>query len=104
MASERKGLKHFFFIFLEIRREPTCAPSVLIMFINMMLFKHTEPAPKCEEFMFPGQNEIQMAFIAIALACVPVMLLGKPFYIMATRKRQGRVSSNGLNYRKINMF
>ncbi|XP_026477374.1 V-type proton ATPase 116 kDa subunit a-like isoform X2 [Ctenocephalides felis] len=76
----------------EIRREPTCAPSVLIMFINMMLFKHTEPAPKCEEFMFPGQNEIQMAFIAIALACVPVMLLGKPFYIMATRKRQGRVS------------
>lgn len=58
----------------------------------MMLFKHTPPAKQCEEFMFPGQNEIQMAFIAIALVCVPVMLLGKPLYIMSQRKRNGRVS------------
>lgn len=76
---------------------PFCAPSVLILFINMMLFKESDP-PKdkdttCEIFMFEGQNEVQMALVFIALLCVPVLLLGKPFYIMCTKKSNAHKSN-----------
>ena len=69
-----------------------CAPSVLIMFINMMLFKSTEPFAGCDEFMFDGQKTLQMGFVLVALVCIPWMLLGKPIYIMCTRKGKGHVS------------
>uniref|UniRef100_A0A453YNN5 V-type proton ATPase subunit a n=1 Tax=Anopheles funestus TaxID=62324 RepID=A0A453YNN5_ANOFN len=67
-------------------RTPSCAPSVLIMFINMMLFKNSEPFHGCDEFMFDGQNEVQRTFVFISLLCIPWMLLGKPFYLMFKRK------------------
>lgn len=41
--------------FLALKTSPRCAPSVLIMFINMMLFKHTTPFDGCDEYMFEGQ-------------------------------------------------
>uniref|UniRef100_A0A336M7G7 V-type proton ATPase subunit a n=2 Tax=Culicoides sonorensis TaxID=179676 RepID=A0A336M7G7_CULSO len=66
---------------------PACAPSVLILFINMMLFKDAPVLPNCKEFMFDWQGTLQMTFVFIALICVPWMLLGKPFYIMAQRKK-----------------
>lgn len=72
----------------ELPYTPGCAPSILIMFINMMLFKGSEPLEGCNEFMFTGQNEIQMAFVFISLLCIPWMLLGKPFYVMYNRKKQ----------------
>ncbi|XP_073943292.1 V-type proton ATPase 116 kDa subunit a 1-like [Choristoneura fumiferana] len=66
-----------------------CAPSVLILFINMMLFKKTEAAEPCKPFMFPGQDGLQKGFIAIAFLCIPVMLFGKPVYqMMVDKKRQ----------------
>lgn len=68
---------------------PGCAPSVLIMFINMMLFKRQEPLPSCKEFMFEGQQTIQTVFIFLALISIPWLLLAKPLYIMATRKKHG---------------
>ncbi|TMW44882.1 hypothetical protein DOY81_010040 [Sarcophaga bullata] len=75
---------------------PGCAPSVLIMFINMMLFKSTPPLLGCKEFMFEGQNTLQMIFVFIALRfCIPWMLLGKPLYIMFTRKNNDHVKHNG---------
>ncbi|GBO99090.1 hypothetical protein EVAR_7051_1 [Eumeta japonica] len=64
-----------------------CAPSVLIMFINMMLFSKTEPQPGCKEFMFEGQSTLEFAFVLVALCCIPIMLLGKPMYILATKKK-----------------
>ncbi|XP_055585817.1 V-type proton ATPase 116 kDa subunit a 1 isoform X2 [Uranotaenia lowii] len=67
---------------------PGCAPSVLIMFINMMLFKDSEPLHGCDEFMFSFQRSLQRTFVFIALICVPWMLLGKPLYIMFSRKEQ----------------
>ncbi|XP_055629528.1 V-type proton ATPase 116 kDa subunit a 1-like [Toxorhynchites rutilus septentrionalis] len=67
--------------------KPGCAPSVLILFINMMLFGEQEPLEGCEEFMFEGQKTLQTVFIFIALICIPWLLLAKPFYIMATRKK-----------------
>lgn len=67
----------------------SCAPSVLIIFINMMLLKSSPDNPPCRAFMYDGQNELQRTFLALAFLCIPVMLLGKPVYkIMVARKRK----------------
>ena len=67
---------------------PGCAPSVLITFINMVLFK--APADlegaTCSSFMFAGQRGIQQMLVILALLCVPWMLLAKPLMIMKGRK------------------
>ncbi|XP_064549483.1 V-type proton ATPase 116 kDa subunit a 1 isoform X1 [Drosophila montana] len=64
-----------------------CAPSILITFIDMVLFKTSKPPGKnCEVYMFWGQPFFQTVFVLIALACIPVMLLGKPIKIMQARK------------------
>ncbi|XP_034099676.1 V-type proton ATPase 116 kDa subunit a 1 [Drosophila albomicans] len=66
---------------------PGCAPSILILFINMMLFGHQEPLDGCKEYMFEGQDTIQQIFVVIALICIPIMLVGKPLYIIAKRPK-----------------
>ncbi|CAG2057914.1 unnamed protein product, partial [Timema podura] len=71
-----------------IKYSPACAPSVLIMFINMMLFKSTAPPEGCDEFMFEGQSSLQMGFVLIALLCIPVMLLGMPIYHIVSSKKK----------------
>lgn len=78
----------------ELQFSAGCAPSVLIMFINMMLFKNTKPLDGCSEFMFPQQETLQTVFIGIGLICIPWMLLAKPIYISCTRKSHGGVSKN----------
>lgn len=70
---------------------PGCAPSVLIMFINMMLFKSTTPLKGCKEFMFDGQYYLQMGFVAIVLLCIPWMLFARPLYIYFQRKKRVQV-------------
>lgn len=70
---------------------PACAPSVLIFFINMMLFKSSVVPDGCKEFMFEEQGVIQRTFVYISLLCIPWMLLGKPLYIMMQRKKQTTV-------------
>lgn len=78
--------------------KPGCAPSVLILFINMMLFKNQEPLETCREYMFEGQETVQKIFIFIGLLCIPWLLLAKPLYIMATRKKPApgeHVASSG---------
>lgn len=81
-----------------IRYGPSCAPSVLILFINMMLFKSTVPTGAgCQEFMFDGQDIIQQIFVVVALLCIPTLLLGKPLYILCCgrKKKSQHVSRNG---------
>uniref|UniRef100_A0A182NCL5 V-type proton ATPase subunit a n=1 Tax=Anopheles dirus TaxID=7168 RepID=A0A182NCL5_9DIPT len=64
-----------------------CAPSILITFINMVLFKAPdEDGGDCSPFMFAGQQGIQKFLVVIALLCVPWMLLAKPILIMRGRK------------------
>lgn len=77
---------------VEQRFSPGCAPSILNMFINMMLFKNSVPLDGCNEFMFEGQELIQKVFICVALVCIPWMLLGKPLYIMCIKKSHHQVS------------
>ncbi|XP_033214483.1 V-type proton ATPase 116 kDa subunit a isoform X2 [Belonocnema kinseyi] len=79
----------------DVKYQPTCAPSVLITFINMMLFKHSKVADGCSEYMFDGQSELQKICVFAALLCVPVMLFGKPLYTVFAKKKPGRTMANG---------
>lgn len=75
----------------DITLQPRCAPSVLILFIEMMMMT---PEPKkedgdlspCIHTMYEGEKSVEMAFLLIALVCIPWMLLAKPLYIQFTRK------------------
>lgn len=64
-----------------------CAPSVLIMFINMMLLKNTEVRWPCQPFMYEGQNALQRTFLVVAFLCIPVMLFGKPVYQIIKKRK-----------------
>lgn len=77
--------------FSDITRGTQCAPSILITFINMMLFKKNVYSDTCGGEMFPGQEILQRVFVVIALCCIPWMLLAKPIYIMRMRKLQAKV-------------
>ncbi len=77
-----------------------CAPSILITFINMVLWSKNEAEEGCEPYMFAGsahefgrardryivsktsllsgQEPIQRILLLVAVACVPVLLFGKP--------------------------
>lgn len=72
-------------------QSPGCAPSVLIMFINMMLFSPAKVLPGCDEYMFSFQGTLQMVLLFIALICIPWMLLGKPIVIIITRNFAAKV-------------
>ncbi|XP_066245233.1 V-type proton ATPase 116 kDa subunit a 1-like [Euwallacea similis] len=65
-----------------------CAPSVLIFFIGMMLFKKSEIDSSCHPYMFDGQEILQHIFVILALLCIPWMLLGVPLYEIAKRKKK----------------
>ncbi|KAJ2952239.1 hypothetical protein O0L34_g4515 [Tuta absoluta] len=66
----------------------SCAPSVLIIFINMMLHKDSEAKEPCKPFMYDGQAQLQNTFLIIAFLCVPVMLFGKPVYKVVMDKKR----------------
>ncbi|EAT44941.1 AAEL003743-PA [Aedes aegypti] len=70
----------------DVRFSAGCAPSILITFINMVLFKAPEKGVECSPFMFAGQEGLQKFLVIIALLCVPWMLLAKPIMIMRSRK------------------
>ncbi|CAH1405957.1 unnamed protein product [Nezara viridula] len=73
---------------------PYCAPSILITFINMVLFKPSTPLPKCEVNMYAGQDFLQKLLVVIALICIPWMLLAKPIIIMRGKKKEHQLLSN----------
>merc|ERR1712241_1652008 len=60
-----------------------CAPSVLITFINMVLFKSENALPGCETVYMMGgfQHFLQVVLVIASVVCIPVMLLMKPLYL-----------------------
>ncbi|XP_040569933.1 V-type proton ATPase 116 kDa subunit a 1 isoform X1 [Lepeophtheirus salmonis] len=71
-----------------------CAPSILLLFINMVLNKDTAYEEACgTPYMFAGQGGIQQFFRIIAVICIPWMLLVKPFLVRKDYK--ARVAANG---------
>ncbi|GMS88009.1 hypothetical protein PENTCL1PPCAC_10184, partial [Pristionchus entomophagus] len=76
-----------------------CAPSLLIGLINMFMMKSRDagfvgadgkPAWGCSNNLwYPGQSFFETVFVLIALACVPVMLFAKPYFVWkADKERQ----------------
>ena len=59
-----------------------CAPSILITFINMVLFKTQEHEEACETgYMYGGQGFLQHLLVIVSVLCIPWMLLVKPFLL-----------------------
>ncbi|XP_067632821.1 V-type proton ATPase 116 kDa subunit a1-like [Eurosta solidaginis] len=78
--------------------QPTCAPSVLIYFINMILFKDTPAAAGCEMYMFKSQGMIEKVLWIVALVCIPWLLIGKPLYIQIMRSRERKESNKSVEF------
>ncbi|KAK7080088.1 Unc-32p [Halocaridina rubra] len=76
----------------DIVHDSSCAPSVLITFINMVLMKKDklDPESKCKVFMFDGQFNFQFILLISAVICVPIMLVPKPFFM----RRQHNMKMN----------
>lgn len=63
------------------------APSILIHFINMFLFSRSPT----NRPLFRGQEVVQSTLVVLALATVPVLLLGTPLFLRRKhRRRQSR--------------
>ncbi|XP_064783447.1 V-type proton ATPase 116 kDa subunit a 3-like [Oncorhynchus masou masou] len=60
------------------------APSILIHFIDMFLFTENEDNPP----LYRGQMIVQRVLVVVALASVPVLLLGKPLYLYYNHRRR----------------
>lgn len=55
----------------------------------MILQGRQVPNEGCDEFMFEGQHTLQLILIIGVVLCIPVMLLGKPLYVVFTRRNKG---------------
>ncbi|XP_023374049.1 V-type proton ATPase 116 kDa subunit a isoform X2 [Otolemur garnettii] len=68
------------------------APSILIHFINMFLFSGSPT----NQPLFPGQEVVQSTLVVLALATVPVLLLGTPLHLLRRqRHHRSRRSPHG---------
>lgn len=85
-----------------------CSPSVLIFFINMMLFSDEKTIYNdCNPYMFEMQATIQSILVPVALICIPWMLVTKPLTIMWCGGAKSHVSSvefRVFSYRSIILF
>ncbi|XP_050427792.1 V-type proton ATPase 116 kDa subunit a 1-like [Adelges cooleyi] len=69
-------------------KSPACAPSILITFINMVLFKDNPPLEHCNTvYMFSGQETLQKCLVFVAVLCVPIMLFAKPICVMRQKEK-----------------
>ncbi|XP_067233752.1 V-type proton ATPase 116 kDa subunit a 1 [Chanodichthys erythropterus] len=67
------------------------APSILLLFINMMLFDY-QPEHK---LLYRGQKAVQILLVVTAVLMVPVLLLVKPLLIYRTRMKTRHQVSMG---------
>ena len=65
-----------------------CAPSILITFINMVLFRGNEAEANCDPYLYAGQRGFQSFLVLVAVICVPWMLLAKPLLIRRAHKQK----------------
>lgn len=79
------------------KRGSSCAPSVLIYFINMMLMGESEPNKGCDTYMYEGQKTFQQFLVLGTVICIPTLLLGKPLHMMMTRKKHQRLEPENVS-------
>ncbi|KAG6457957.1 hypothetical protein O3G_MSEX010593 [Manduca sexta] len=83
-----------------VKLDPTCAPQILILFIDMFLWAQSKPPQEeCDAYMFGMQHEIQEILVIIAVLCVPMMLFGTPVYMYFHNRKMQREA-----YKKISSF
>uniref|UniRef100_A0A670IZ38 V-type proton ATPase subunit a n=1 Tax=Podarcis muralis TaxID=64176 RepID=A0A670IZ38_PODMU len=64
------------------------APSILIHFINMFMFSNdADNVP-----LFNHQALVQTVLVVVALACVPILLLGTPLYLWSQHRQKASLS------------
>ncbi|KAI5641381.1 hypothetical protein NE865_06419 [Phthorimaea operculella] len=73
-----------------IKLQPGCAPSILILFIDMCLFRTTkvEKDSVCDPYMFKGQAIVQKVLVLLTLLSIPILLFGSPIYLLKTNKKK----------------
>jgi V-type H+-transporting ATPase subunit a len=76
----------------DVKYGTSCAPSILILFINMILLKESPELRNCDSYFFEFQPKLQKMLLATSLVTIPIMLLGKPLYLIYSRKRHFDVS------------
>lgn len=42
--------------------------------------------------LYPGQHYVQMAFVVIAMLCIPVMLFAKPIILYRKEQKKSKVN------------
>ncbi|VDM37841.1 unnamed protein product [Toxocara canis] len=92
-----------------------CAPSLLIGLINMFMFKEREAGfvnmsrivrkegqhiiyaeyPNCYLGQwYPAQSIVEAVLVVVAVICVPIMLFGKPVYLLSQQKKAKQAISD----------
>lgn len=72
---------------LDIEKGSSCAPSILIYFIDLMLQRQTVPQVRCfEAWMFEMQPTVQITLFILAMSMIPVLLFGKIIFIWVLEK------------------
>jgi len=92
-----------------------CAPSLLIGLINMFMFKDRDAgfvegnSPNGTTYngcylnqWYPGQSIIEAILVIIAVLCIPIMLFGKPVYILMQQRKARQAVGDNMSVR-INM-
>ncbi|XP_032803352.1 V-type proton ATPase 116 kDa subunit a 2-like [Petromyzon marinus] len=70
------------------------APSILIIFINMFLFRPSSREKGGPGLLFAGQEGLQYFLMVVALLMVPLLLLGKPYVLYRKHMVQARHGAN----------
>uniref|UniRef100_A0A7E4UYN7 V-type proton ATPase subunit a n=1 Tax=Panagrellus redivivus TaxID=6233 RepID=A0A7E4UYN7_PANRE len=86
-----------------------CAPSLLIGLINMFMFKDRAPGWVGEDGVtlnqcflnqwYPGQSIIEAVLVLVAVACIPIMLFGKPIYIVLQQRKAKQAVADNMSVR-----
>jgi len=89
----------------DLRYGTYCAPSLLLIFINMFLLKdmNADRPPYdpddidslCDGYLFDYQKELQYGLLGLGVICIPWMLIAKPILIHRQRKAAARARAAG---------